>query len=53
MLGVGCQAAKKEHELAVKIFCKIKYKQGWAYKKYRSKEGMRTKENYPAAEKSW
>ena len=32
---------------------KIKYKQGWACKKYKNKEGMKTKEDYPAAEKSW
>ena len=27
--------------------------QGWACKKYRNKEGMRTQGDYPVAEKSW
>ena len=27
--------------------------QGWACKKGRNKEGMKTQEDYPAVEKSW
>ena len=36
-----------------KFSVKIKYKQGWACKKYRNKAGMKTQEDYPAGEKSW
>ena len=36
-----------------KFSVKIKCKQECASKKYRNKEGMKTQEDYPAAEKSW
>ena len=32
---------------------KINYNYGWACKKYRNKEEIRTQEDYPAAERSW
>ena len=35
-----------------KNFVEIKYKEGWACKKYRNKEGMKTQDDYPPAEKS-
>ena len=31
----------------------IKYKYGWPCEKYRNKDGMKTQEDCPAAEKSW
>ena len=34
-----------------KFSVKIKYKQGWACKKYRNKDGIKAQEDYPAAEK--
>ena len=36
-----------------KFSVRIKYKQGWAYKEYRIKKGMKTQEDYLAAGKSW
>ena len=39
--------------LGVKKFVKIKCKYRWACKKYRKKEGMKTQEEYPVAEKLW
>ena len=45
---------KQQYVLGVKYFAvKVKYKEGWACKKYRSKEGMKIQEDYPFAEKSW
>ena len=32
---------------------KIDYNQGWACKKYRNKEEMKTQEDYPATERLW
>ena len=36
-----------------KFSVKMKCKYGWAWKKHRKEEGMKTQEDYPAAEKSW
>ena len=52
-LQVYCQAAKGEHKLGVKIFCKNLVQVGLAYKKRRNKTGMRTQEVQPAKEKLW
>ena len=52
LIGIGTDRAAsntRREKFSVKIKCKL----GWAYKKYRIKERMKTQEDYPAAEKSW
>ena len=36
-----------------KFSVQIDYNLGWACKKYRNEEEMKTQEEYPAAERSW
>ena len=51
MLAVSeeCLLLTKGKKLSVKMKCKSRM----GLKKYRNKEGMKTKEDYPAAKKSW
>ena len=50
---VGTHAGKIIQTKGKKFSVKIKYKQGWACKKYRNEERMKTREDYAAAEESW